>query len=119
MIEITIADFCARFKNRQWLELVHKYFPPDYNRVWWYSLPAALATGSAEARARCRLTLYEDLNGDTQSGLILPHLALFSSIAPVLGALVLGSLGFPQLFKAVYPDRRWLAASRSVQDLVL
>lgn len=115
MIDITIADFCARFKNRQWLELVHKYFPPDYNRVWWYCLPAALATGSGEARARCRSRLNEDLTEDyAQSSAIIHKLSLFSSTAPVLGGLALGSLGFPQLFKAVYRDRTLPRSSRSI-----
>lgn len=120
VIEITIADFCARFKNRQWLDVVHKYFPPDYDRVWWYSMAAALATGSGEARARCRSRLKEDLTGDyAQSSGFIHNLTLFSSTAPVLGGLVLGSLGFPQLFKAVYPDRTLPRSSRLVEDLLL
>jgi hypothetical protein len=101
------AEFCARFKDATWLELVYKYCPPNYDRSWLSCLPEAIVTGSNEAGSNCRSKLKEDLTFDGTPSYAPPH-TLPSRTAAALVVVLLGSLGYLQLFRAGYPARNAL-----------
>jgi len=106
---MSLLDFCARFKDTRWLDILVQYDPSSRHRAstkdpWWIDLPVAIATSNPRGVSKLKPRVYAGLSGDGDESMARVPAGSAAMAGMALAGLILGSLGFPQLWRATYID---------------